>query len=230
MKKLLRFSISITLILASFTVIADKNLAIYLSELPQTSTLQQTLADHEHAYNKNNDSQIAAESYAASLHQMASRPGEHEIEATVQLLENLAHKFPSSQLIQAYTGSATTMSARDVWFIPSKISRVNKGIEILDKAVDVSDSNPHVLLIRANNSLKLPERFDRRSLAVEDLNNALRKPALYDKDTKLRILAQLIVLYEDTGNNSLQAQLWNNFKNSNPAPELLAKVGEHLLP
>lgn len=145
MKKLLQFSISITFILASFTVIADEELALYLSELPQTSTLQQALSDHEHAYNKNSGSQIAAESYAASLHQMASRPGETEIEATVQLLENLVHKFPISQLIQAYTGSATAMSARGVWFIPSKISRVNKGIEILDKAVAVSDSNPHVL-------------------------------------------------------------------------------------
>jgi len=77
---------------------------------------------------------------------------------------------PTDYEVMAYYGSARTMVARDSWNVVTKVSSTNKGIALMDKAVRKAPDNIIVRLVRANNSLALPEFFDRRSKAREDFS------------------------------------------------------------
>lgn len=76
---------------------------------------------------------------------------------------------PNDPEVLAYLGSAQTLIARDSWNVFTKISQVNKGIALIDKAVSLAPSDVAVRMIRAHNSLKLPESFGRQPRALEDL-------------------------------------------------------------
>nr|VFK63160.1 MAG: Tetratricopeptide repeat [Candidatus Kentron sp. UNK]VFK71381.1 MAG: Tetratricopeptide repeat [Candidatus Kentron sp. UNK] len=75
---------------------------------------------------------------------------------------------PSDYEVMAYYGSARTMVARDSWNVVTKVSSVNKGLALIDKAIRKAPDNVIVRMVRANNSLALPEFFERRPKARED--------------------------------------------------------------
>jgi tetratricopeptide (TPR) repeat protein len=86
-----------------------------------------------------------------------------------ELLQAAAQAAPDDMEILAYLGSAQTMVARDAWNVVTKVSRVNKGVALLDKAVRGAPQNVVVRMVRANNSIDLPGFFGRRERALEDL-------------------------------------------------------------
>jgi len=83
-------------------------------------------------------------------------------------LEKAKNAAPMDYEVMVYYGSARTMVGRDSWNVLTKMSTVNKGIAIIDKAVRQAPDNVIVRMVRANNSLALPEMFKRHPKAKED--------------------------------------------------------------
>ena len=67
-----------------------------------------------------------------------------------------------------YLGSATTMMAKTTWNPMKKMSYVNKGTALMDKAVRKVPDNIPVRMTRALNSKSLPPFLNRGDIALED--------------------------------------------------------------
>ena len=67
-----------------------------------------------------------------------------------------------------YLGSATTMMARTTWNPIKKMTYVNKGTALMDKAVRRVPDNISVRMTRAYNSKSLPSFLNRGDFALED--------------------------------------------------------------
>lgn len=100
-------------------------------------------------------------------------------------LEKAHASYPHDMTILAYLGSARTLVARDSWNVVTKVSNVNQGINLIDRAVRNAPNDVAARLVRANNSLTLPKFFGRRSRAVEDFS------FLHDHARELRLGAEL---------------------------------------
>lgn len=68
----------------------------------------------------------------------------------------------------AYLGSSMTMTARDSWNVLGKVSLANKGIKMIDDAVFHRPDSFVIRMVRARNSLDLPEFFSRTEVAKKD--------------------------------------------------------------
>lgn len=85
------------------------------------------------------------------------------------LLSKLYETTPKDNEVLAYLGSAKTMVTRDSWNVMTKISEVNKGIALLDKAVANEKDNFVIRIVRINNSLALPSFLSQENKAKQDL-------------------------------------------------------------
>jgi len=75
---------------------------------------------------------------------------------------------PSDQLAKVYLGSACTLrSAASSWG-PKKLDFLKKGGRMMDEAAGADWHNPRVRFLRGTNGYKVPKRFKRRPVAVED--------------------------------------------------------------
>lgn len=128
-------------------------------------------------------------------------------EKAVENLEKAKQLSPDDYEILAYLGSAKTMIARDSWNVVTKISSTNRGINIMDQAVKKAPDNIAVRMVRAYNSLALPEFFKRRHIAKIDflhIETLIKKTELnLDIETKAEIFYQIGLIYKSEGNISL---------------------------
>jgi len=83
-------------------------------------------------------------------------------------LQRAYEKDANDYEVLAYLGSAKTLVGRDSWRVIEKVTNVNEGIKIMDKAVLKVPDNAVIRILRANNSLALPRFFKRRPKAKED--------------------------------------------------------------
>lgn len=81
-------------------------------------------------------------------------------------------------LALAYLGSAYTLRGRDAKSPLNAMRYTNRGIRIMDEAVDIAPDNFTIRLIRALNNFRLPEMFGRGAKSLEDMSVAVD---LYDK-------------------------------------------------
>lgn len=80
---------------------------------------------------------------------------------------------PSDQLAKVYLGSAYTLrSAASPWG-PKKLDYLKKGGRMMDEAAGAAWENPRVRFLRGANGYKVPKRFNRRPVAVEDFTYLL---------------------------------------------------------
>lgn len=87
--------------------------------------------------------------------------------------EKAYHLNPTSQIALVYLGSIETLQARESWNPFVKLSKVNSGIEKIDLAVKNEPNNLVVRLVRASNSIALPESFNRIHYAKSDLRRVI---------------------------------------------------------
>ncbi len=113
------------------------------------------------------------------------------------------------QEVKAYLGSATTMLGRDSWNVLAKMSIVNKGIKMMDDALLSSPDSIVARMVRAKNSLDLPDLFNRKVIAKKDfqyLEKLITKTSLnVDSDMNAEIFYQLGMFYRQE-NNDLMAK------------------------
>lgn len=75
---------------------------------------------------------------------------------------------PKDQLAKVNLGSAYTLRSAESFWGPKKMEYLKKGGALMDEAVAAAPKDPRVRFLRAANSYRVPKRFGRRSLAVDD--------------------------------------------------------------
>ena len=75
---------------------------------------------------------------------------------------------PSDQLAKVYLGSAYTLRSAASGWGPKKLEYLKKGGKLMDEAAGAAWTNPRVRFLRGTNGYKVPKRFKRRRVAVED--------------------------------------------------------------
>lgn len=165
-----------------------------------------------------------------SLAALGVEDASHEADAR---FEALLEKRPGDAEILAYLGSAKTMLARDTWFLPAKLTRVNRGIELMDQAAALAPDNLRVRGVRASNGLRLPPSFDRKPLALADLEAMAailhRQPETDQPGLLDRVLTQLVIVAGETGDRVRQQRAFQELQARAAAPELVRLAEASLL-
>ncbi len=200
----------------------------------ETSVLSDKLAiaSSKESYRENSSDEALAVRYALQLHEYTAISAKEKVKPRLKELKKLSAAFPENSLIKALTASTLCMSARDTWFIPSKLSRVNECIESLDQVVDSSNCDTQVVAIRAGNSIRLPERFERRAIAIADITHLLDSGEL-DKlvvdNIEDRLITQLVVLYGDAQQAGMQKAAYEHLLANKPNAFLLEIASDAML-
>jgi tetratricopeptide (TPR) repeat protein len=125
----------------------------------------------------------------------------------VEYLEKAYSLLPDDHEVLAYFGNAKTMMARDSWNIFTIISEVNKGLDMIDEAVNKAPDNIPIRMVRANNSLNVPGVFDRKEFVKTDFHHIemlLKDPSWMGYSyIKAEIFYQLGMFYKAEGNEFL---------------------------
>lgn len=101
-------------------------------------------------------------------HQLAAQNVRPAAEDAVQFLKKATALAPENAELMAYLGSAYAMLGRDSSFVVNKVSNVNKGLALLDKAVRKAPTDAMVRFIRASVSYGVPKMFSRKDTAESD--------------------------------------------------------------
>lgn len=120
----------------------------------------------------------------------------------VEMLYGAQEMTPDDNETLCYLGSATTIMARTTWNPMKKMSYVNKGMELMDMAVERDPDNYSVRATRALNATHLPAFLERESIALEDfehLARLLEKDADADISLKRRVYKNLSEIYSRSG-------------------------------
>jgi len=121
-----------------------------------------------------------------------------------------------------YLGSATTMMAKTTWNPLKKMSYVNKGTALMDKAVRRDPDNVSVRMTRANNSKRLPSFLKRGDFAVEDFEHLaalIEKRPEISVSIKKEIYANLAELYGKADDKTRSEKFKNLAKNLSAGEE-----------
>lgn len=108
------------------------------------------------------------EAAGIASHQLASLEVKSASEDAVMYLKQAVILSPENAELQAYLGSAYAMLGRDSGFVVNKVSNVNKGLALLDKAVKKSPADLMVRFIRGSVSYGVPAMFSRKEIAESD--------------------------------------------------------------
>ena len=130
---------------------------------------------------------------------------------------------PDDIEVQAYLGSALTMSARDSWNVFIKVGRVKEGMAMMNEAVSKEPESVVIRMVRANNSLNLPDFFRQKEVAKEDFRY-LEKLIMESRvdmppDIKGEIFYKLGMIDKHEGNVLLANEYFKKAINFSPASE-----------
>lgn len=108
------------------------------------------------------------------------------VEKGFTCLDTVLALDPTNAVALVYRGSLWTLRGRDAWWPFTKKGDVEKGIDEMDKAVDLAPDNVTIRLTRGVNSVKLPSMFHRLGIAEKDFYYLLNSPAFPHFDAQLK--------------------------------------------
>jgi tetratricopeptide (TPR) repeat protein len=121
-------------------------------------------------------------SLGKAYHDQGASGNKDAVEQGMTCLDKALELDPGNSAALAYRGSLWTMRGRDAWWPFTKMKDVDKGIDEMDKAVDLAPTNPTVHIVRGINSVQLPSMFKRLPVALKDFDYLLscREFAYFD--------------------------------------------------
>lgn len=179
---------------------------IDLYNLTDEKRLEEVIAQTEKVLQNNPSDKKALKILGIAYHNLAVLEVKDASESSEEYLEKANKLSPDDYEITAYLGSAKTMVARDSWNFFTKVQNVNKGINIIDKAVSKSPDNITVRMVRAKNSLSLPKSFNRKKVAMKDLlhiEKLLENSKGHEPDFASEVFYEIALLYKDEGNEDI---------------------------
>ncbi len=211
---------------ASFGEVALKK--IY--GLRDKSRLQNVIAEAEKAMEQNPSDQHSLKVLGIAYHNLGVLKVSGAPKKAEEYLEKSKNASPDDYEVLVYLGSAKTMVARDSWNVFTKISNVNKGVNMIDSAVKKAPDNITLRIVRADNSLALPGSFNRIHFVKEDFLHSEklieRASSEIDADTRAEVFYQLGMVYKSEGNMSLAKTYFRKAVAISPDSEWGKKAGK----
>jgi tetratricopeptide (TPR) repeat protein len=131
--------------------------------------LNKLAGEAEKVFQKNPKDKNSLITLGIAYHNLAILEVKKASEKAEEYLNQMTKLYPEDALSLALLGSAISMVGRDSYNIVKKMGNVNKGAELLDKAVTMAPDNVLVRMVRANNSLDIPKTFGRQKIGKGDL-------------------------------------------------------------
>ena len=140
-----------------------------------------------------------------AYHKMAKKNAKTYAPKAVETLTKALEANKKDYETMCYLGSATTIMAQTTWNPMKKMSYVNKGAGLMDKAIRKDPDNMSVRMTRAYNSKSLPSFLNRGHLAVEDfeyLADLIEKNPDAHGSLKKAVYTNLFELYRKAGDRA----------------------------
>ncbi len=137
---------------------------------------------------------------------------------------------PSNAVALVYRGSLWTLRARDAWWPFTKMKDVDKGIDEMDKAVDLAPDNVTVRLVRGINSVQLPSMFHRLSIGLKDFEYLISdaKFAGFNPHLQSTIYCWAGIAYNSDGQTAKAKELLQKAIAADPNSETARKAENEL--
>ena len=140
-----------------------------------------------------------------AYHRMAKKSAKKYAPKAVEVLTKAFEANKKDYETMCYLGSTTTIMAQTTWNPMKKMSYVNKGAALMDKAIRKVPDNVSVRMTRAYNSKNLPSFLNRGHLAVEDfeyLADLIEKNPESYVSIKKDVYTNLCELYSKAGDQA----------------------------
>ena len=130
--------------------------------------LSEKISELQKIVDQNSSDYDTMKGLGIAYHIKAQKDAKKYAPEAVKFLSRAYEKTKKDYETMCYLGSATTMMAKTTWNPMKKMSYVNKGAALMDKAVRKDSDNVSVRMTRAFNSKQLPSFLERGHLALED--------------------------------------------------------------
>lgn len=161
----------------------------------------------EKVVEKNPDDKNSLKTLGIAYHNLADIGVKKAAKESVEYLKHANKLYPEDALILAVLGSSTTMVGKYSGKLVTEGRKyVNKGANMLDRAVKMSPDDVLVRVIRANNSRGIPKLFGRRNLHKTDLLHIVeiikRSPKEVSTELQAQVYYKLGMVYDSEGDDS----------------------------
>ncbi len=145
-------------------------------------------------------------------------------------LDKVLQIDPSNAAALVYRGSLWTLRARDAWWPFTKMKDVDKGVDEMDKAVDLAPDNVTVRLVRGINSVQLPSMFHRLPIALKDFEYMMSDArfAGFNPHLQATIYCWAGIAYNSDGQTSKAKELLQKAISVDPNSETARKAENEL--
>jgi cytochrome c-type biogenesis protein CcmH/NrfG len=137
---------------------------------------------------------------------------------------------PANAVALVYRGSFWTLRARDAWWPFTKMKDVDKGVDEMDKAVDLAPDNISVRLMRGINSVNLPSMFHRLPVALKDFEYMMSDPrfAGFNPHLQATIYCWAGIAYNSDNQTAKAKELLQKAISADPNSEMARKAESEL--
>ncbi len=167
--------------------------------------LSEKISGFQKGLDQNPSDYEALKALGIAYHIKARKDAKEYAPRAVEFLSRAYEINKKDNETMCYLGSATTMMAKTTWNPISKMSYVNKGAGLMDKAVKRDPDNVSVRMTRALNSKSLPSFLNRVDIALEDfehLAGLIEKNSGYLTSIKKKVYSNLAELYIKAGDQA----------------------------
>lgn len=169
-----------------------------------------------------------------AYHNLATLKVKDASKRAVAYLQKTHSLSPNDDEVQVYLGSATTMVGRDSWNVLTKIGTAKKGIKLIDDAVARMPDSIVIRMVRANNSLDLPDFFKRKEIARKDFQQlemlVTKSSTDIEPDIKAEIFYQFGMFYKRENNDLMAKEYFKKAINASPNSQWGKKSEGNLQP
>jgi tetratricopeptide (TPR) repeat protein len=137
---------------------------------------------------------------------------------------------PTNAVALAYRGSLWTLRARDAWWPFTKMKDVDKGVDEMDKAIDLASDNITVHLVRGINSVNLPSMFHRLPVALKDFDYLMGDSRFTHLGPHLQatIYCWAGIAYDNDGQTAKAKDLLQKAVSAEPGSDIARKAENEL--
>ena len=118
---------------------------------------------------------------------------------------------PDHPVVMGYLGSAYTLMARDAGSVSDALRYTNRGIRIMNAAVDIAPELFVVRAVRAFNNIALPVMFERRKSALRDMEQLVvlyEKAPLPQRQPVVKMALETLIQTAEAQGKSADAERW----------------------
>ena len=167
--------------------------------------LSEKISGFQKGLDQNPSDYEALKALGIAYHIKARKDAKEYAPRAVEFLSRAYEINKKDSETMCYLGSATTMMANTTWNPIRKMSYVNKGAGLMDKAVKRDPDNVSVRMTRASNSKSLPSFLNRGDIALEDfeyLAGLIEKNPESLTSIKKKVYSNLAELYIKAGDQA----------------------------